>query len=247
MFTSVKSLIMKKEFFYYLLFSVFFFSNCNSKSAEKKGNELIVLDAEKNEIKIDTTLLAIADLPIKMDSVSYLMHPIGNYRTNRYNNEYVFKSSRSGSEDFTLTTNYGDEIKGNMFNLLFQKENSAELKVLTDKNIKIKSVLFLRALFNNTKKQILIYEIVDTDTNEDKDINLLDLHAIYLSDIDGSNFRKISKSNHRIINTKFVKSNNRFYFKTIEKFTLKEVFHYYYIDLSKNDPKVEAYFPLKSK
>ena len=238
---------MKKEFFYYLVFIAFLFVNCNSNN--KKENEIVVLDAHKNEIKIDTTLIAVADLPIKIDSISYLIHPVGYYKSGWYDDEYSSKSSRSGSNNFTISNNYDDKIKGNMFNLFFQKENSSELKPLTDKNIKIRSVSFLRGLFNNTKKKILVYEIIDTDTNEDKTIDLQDLYSIYISNIDGSNFRKISKLNHRIITYKFLNSNNTFYFKTLEKAKSKEVkqiLHYFFADLSKKEILVKEYFPLKN-
>lgn len=239
---------MKNKILFSLLFFPFFIASCNSDNNEKRENELIVLDANKNEIKIDTTLVTIADLPVKIDSVSFLIHPIGNYKIERYDREYIFKSSRSNSDNFKLTNNYGDEIKGNMNNLLFQKDQSSNLTTLTKKNIKIKSVCFLRDLFDVTKKKVFLYEIVDTDTNDDKKINLQDLYSIYISNVDGSNFRKISKGNQKILDTKFIKTNQLFYFKTLEKGSSKEmedIFHYYYLDLSKDKTSVKEYFPIK--
>lgn len=239
---------MKKGILYSLLFFTVFITGCNFDNNEKKENEVVVLDANRNEVKIDTSLVTIADLPIKIDSVSFLIHPIGDSRIERYDKEYLFKSSRSNSDNFTLTNNYGDEIKGNMNNLLFQNEESSKLVPLTEKNIKIKSVLFLRDLFDVAKKKVLLYEIVDTDTNDDKKINLLDLYSIYISDVDGRNFKKITKANQRILNTKFLKTNKSFYFKTLEKANSKkgkDVFHYYYLDLSKDKINVIEYFPIK--
>ena len=58
----------------------------------------------------------------------------------------------------------------------------------------------------------------------------------------------MSKPNQRIINTKFIKSNSKFYFKTVEKNDdedKNEVFHYFFIDMSSKNFEVKEYFPVK--
>ena len=239
---------MKKENYCFLLIFGLFFLSCSQNNNQPQQNEIITLDANKNEIKIDTSLVTIADLPIKIDSISYLIHPIGIYKFKRYDDGFLYKSSKSSVDDFKLTNNYEDVINGNINNLLFQGDKESKFTSLTKDKIKIKSVTFLRDLFDVTKRKVFVYEVVDTDTNKDKKLDLQDLFSIYFSNVDGSNFKKMSKPNQRIINTKFIKSNSKFYFKTVEKNDdedKNEVFHYFFIDMSSKNFEVKEYFPVK--
>lgn len=237
---------MRKYILYPLILMSVLTLSCKTEKFEK-ANEITVLDANKNEVKIDTTLIEIADLPIHIDSTKYLIHPIGNISQIKRGSGYINKSY--GKKAFNNLVNaYGDEIRGNMNNLLFQNINSNNLVPLTEENIRIKSFRFLRKLFKNTKNEVLLFEIIDSDSNDDKKINLEDKVSLYLSNVDGTNFVKISNNNEEIVQTKVININNKLYFKTVEKGKFKKdkkKFHYYYVNLTEKEMKPIEYFPLK--
>lgn len=219
---------------------------CNNKKHQTIDEDKIVVN--KSEIiKKDTTLIEVADLPILIDSTEYLIHPIGYVDKERKDAGYIYKSSRGNYDEFHLTNGYGDEITGSMSNLKFQSITSSKETFLTDDFIKIKSVRFLRNIFNNTSKKILLYEIVDTDTNNDGKVDLEDDEGLYISGINGGDYTKITKSKHKILEFRIVEGINRLYFKTVEKTTLKAKIniHYFYVDLANKNIEVVEYFPLK--
>ena len=118
-------------------------------------------DVENNKIIIDTTLMKVVDLPIHIDSTSYLLHPIGFIKENRSKLSYISKSRKNNASDFSVTSGYSDRISGDMESILFQHIKSNKLLPLTKLNVKINSVEFLRTIFNKTKKQLLLYHVND--------------------------------------------------------------------------------------
>jgi len=237
---------MKKEMILTLLFLGIIFIGCSSNTKDEI-NEITVLDKNKAEIRIDTTLMKVADLPIHIDSTSYLIHPIGYVNSREKGEDYFLKSSSKGGEKYDLTSFYGNEINGVMTNLKFQKIGTDNFISLTKENIEISSVSFLRAIFNNTKKQVLIYKVIDSDTNGDKELNYEDNTSLYLSKIDGTGFTKISPSNQEVTHTQVLAVNNRLYFKTNENVKTKEdklQIHYFYVDFNTEGFKTVEYYPV---
>ena len=66
---------------------------------------------------------------------------------------------------FSISSYGGYKIFGNLSNIKFQHIDSEKLLALTENVIKIKSLTFLKKLFDTTKKQFLVYEVTDKDTN----------------------------------------------------------------------------------
>ena len=58
---------------------------------------------------------------------------------------------------------------------------STNVKPLTDKVVQIQTATFLNAIAAKTKKQIIVYTLVDADTNKDGKINQNDIKSLYLS------------------------------------------------------------------
>ena len=96
----------------------------------------------------------------------------------------------------------------------------------------------------------MVYTMVDMDTNKDGKIDTSDIKALYLSEISGKKFTKISYNFQELIDWKLIGSNNRLYYRTVEdtnkngEFDKKDVVNYYYIDLSKKEWKIIAYEPV---
>jgi len=207
-------------------------------------------NAEPTELKKDSTLIEIADIPIHIDSTNYLLHPIGEYKIQSSRGKVYFGSSSYGSGSFSVSNYNNFEITGNLHNLKFQRTDSEKLTLLTKKNIRIKSISFLRRVFNNTKKQLLVYLVLDKDTNRDHKLDNDDIKSLYISNIDGSNFTKLTPEFQELIDWKVLGIKNRLYFKSIEdtntngEFDKEDKVHYQYIDLNDDKINVTEYQPI---
>lgn len=208
-------------------------------------------ETEIPEIKKDTTFIEISDLPIEIDSTDYLIHPIGDFRIEDKRGKIIYKSSGYRSNKSFSISNYGGyRISGNLSNVKFQHKDSETLSALTQKIIKINSITFLRKLFDNTKKQVLVYEVTDKDTNRDGKIDFSDINTLYISKINGIDFKKLTDTNRELIDWKFIESKNRLYFRTIEdtnkdgEFDKSDIVHYKYVDLNSENLKVTEYKPI---
>jgi hypothetical protein len=218
---------------------VFFLTSCKEEVEQPK-----VIYAEESEIKetkIDTTQIKIADLPIQMEGTSFLLHPIGGVRV--YESNSRMKSSYGSSSVNRISysvSNYNRfEITGFLQNIYFQHIDSTSTKPLTDSKVVIQTATFLNTISDKTKKQILVYTLADKDTNRDGKVDSSDIKALYLSDISGSDFTKISPELQELVDWNLIESKNRLYFRTIEDtnkngdFDKNDLVHYYYVDLLK--------------
>ncbi len=161
-----------------------------------------------------------------------------------------FGSSSYGSGSFSSTNYNRSEITGNFYNVKFQHIDSETLTTLTNKNIRIRSIAFLRYVFNNTKKQILVYRVLDKETNRDNSLDDNDVETLYMSNLDGSSFVKLTTDFQELIDWKEVAVKNRIYFRSMEdtnkngEFDKDGMVHYHYVDLSNDQRKVTEYEPL---
>lgn len=212
-------------------------SSCKEEVEQPK-----VIYAEENEIeetKIDTAQIKIADLPIQMEGTSFLLHPIGGVRV--YENNSRMKSSYGSSSTNRISysvSNYNRfEITGFLQNIYFQHQDSVKTTPLTDIKVVIQTATFLNTISDKTKKQILVYTLADKDTNRDGQVDNSDIKALYLSDISGENFTKISPELQELVDWNLIESKNRLYFRTIEDtnkngdFDKNDLVHYYFVDL----------------
>jgi hypothetical protein len=95
---------------------------------------------KKKISKVDSTQVAISDLPIQMEGTDYLIHPVGDLRVYERGSKarYGFQCNLS----FTIS-NYGEnEITGYLQNLKFQKTDSDSIRPLTDKPFNSNGNLF---------------------------------------------------------------------------------------------------------
>ena len=143
-----------------------------------------------------------------------------------------------------------NEITGFMQNLKFQKTDSDSLVSLTDKPILIHSVNFLSTIAQKSKQQILVYLTEDTDTNKDQKLDNSDIKSLYLSDISGKRFTKISTDVQEVLDWKIIESKNRLYFRAIEDtnkngmFDKNDKIHYNYVNLLEAEWKAIEFMEL---
>ncbi len=196
--------------------------------------------------KTDTTKIEVADLPILMSGSNYLIFPVGDLNVSDGNIRGSYDSATSTNELKFKVSNYSEnEITGYLRNLKFQQIGTDSIKTLTNKTVLIQTVTYLKTI----KQPILVYTLADMDTNKDNKLDANDIKSLYLSDISGNNFSKISTDFHELIDWNLVESQNRLYFRTIEdtnkngEFDKNDILHYHFLDLSNKDWKVSDYHP----
>jgi hypothetical protein len=202
-----------------------------------------------NSRSIDTTSIKIADLPIHMEGTKYLIHPVGDVRV--YDDfSKVYGSSKTNTVSYAISNYNRFEITGYFENLKFQHLDSTNVKALTDEKIQIQTVTYLDRIAANTKRQILVYSVVDKDTNKDNKIDQKDIKSLYISNIDGSNFTKLTEDYLEFIDWNIIETQNRLYFRCIEDINKNGAFdkndkvHYHFVNLLDAEWKVEAYMPI---
>lgn len=232
-----------------LFVSVLILASCKEEVEKPK----VIYDGankEKPYSKIDSTQIAIADLPIQIEGTDYLIHPIGDLRVYERGTKSRYGSSSVIDLSFTIS-NFGEnEITGYLQNLKFQKINSDSIRALTDKQVLIQTATYLSGIADKTNKKIMVYTLFDIDSNRDGKLDTSDIKSLYLSDISGSDFTKISVNFQELIDWSLIESQNRLYFRTAEdtnkngQFDKNDVVHYNYINLANSDWKVESYEPI---
>ena len=186
-----------KKFPLYIIAITAFLASCTEK--EKATPKVIYEDAKaKPTAKADSSQIKIADLPIHMEGTKYLIHAIGDVRIYDGNTR-TYGSSKTNSVSYAISNYNRFELTGYFENLKFQHIDSTALKPLTDKKIQMQTVTFLNTISDKTKKQILVYSLVDMDTNKDAKLDANDIKCLYISDISGKNFRKLSAEFQELI------------------------------------------------
>jgi hypothetical protein len=237
---------MKKYLPYISAMLVVFFVSCKKQEEEKPKVTYDTVSKSKPEIQEGTAQTEIADLPINMEGTNYLIHPVGHVMSDKKG----IKSSYESGESFTVS-NYGEyQITGYLQNLKFQEIGKDTIYALTDKPVLIETATYLKAIADKTKKQLMVYSLADMDTNKDNKLDNSDIKSIYLSDISGKDFTKISADFQELIDWKVLENKNLLYFRTIEdtnkngEFDKSDVVHYYYLNLLDKDRKVQEYKPI---
>nr|MBF6609315.1 hypothetical protein [Flavobacterium sp.] len=153
---------------------------CSCKEEEPEKPKVIYEDTSKSRqsVKVDTTRIEIADLPIHFPGTDYLIHPVGDFRANERSRTYGYE--RGG---FTISNFSEYEITGFLHNLMFQKISSDSLVPLTDKRVLIQTATFLKLTADRTKQQIMVYTMADSDTNKDGRLDVNDIRALYIGQV----------------------------------------------------------------
>lgn len=240
---------MKKLHIALLGMAMLLLASCKEEVEKPK----VIYDATnkgKGIEKMDSTQVAISDLPIQMEGTNYLIHPVADLRVYERGTKARYGSSSVIDLSFTIS-NYGEnEITGYLQNLKFQRTDSDSIHALTNKPALILTATYLKSVSDKAKKQVMAYTMFDMDTNRDGKLDTSDIKSLYLSNISGKKFTKISTDFQELIDWNLVESKNRLYFRTVEdtnkngQFDKNDVVHYNYVDLSIDEWKVSSYEPI---
>lgn len=231
------------------LTSLIFF-NCKEEVETPKVTYESTNKTEIKTIPADTSRIAIADLPIQMEGTSYLIHPIGDFRVYEGRSKTTYGTSNSDKVSFSVSNYNRFELTGFLQNLKFQHIDSTEMRFLTDKKIVISNVSYLNTIFEKSRKQLLVYTIVDMDTNRDKNLDANDIKALYISTIDGKNLKKLTDNMQELIDWNLIESKNRLYFRTIEdtngngQFDKNDRINYHFVNLLNYEFEIKTYNPI---
>lgn len=159
----------------------------------------------------DSSEFKVADLPILIEGTHYLIHPIGDVRVYDIEGK-AYGSSKANQISYAISNYNQNEITGYFDNLHFQHIDSTAIHPLTTKKVQIQTATFLNTMAAKTKKQIMVYTLVDADTNKDGEINQNDIRSLYLSTTSGKEFTKISTDFQEVIDWNIIEAQNRLYF-----------------------------------
>jgi hypothetical protein len=203
----------------------------------------------------DTSKVLIAELPIYFDSTEYLIYPVGFVNLNDRENKGILKGSYSSSDysnsEFSVESNSNDYFSGSITNLVFENLKSRNQRLLTRKMVCITNVQYLRNLSKKIKRNYLLYSVIDKDLNHDEKLDYQDIESLYISKIDGSDFKKITIDYYDYKDGELIIQDLKYFYRTIEdtnkdgSFDKKDKYHYYFIDFANESYKVIEYDPLK--
>jgi hypothetical protein len=193
----------------------------------------------------DSTKVLVSDLPVHYDSTGYIIHPIGLLDLEERTGSSLIKSG-SGYD-------YDDySYSGNLTNLVFENILTREQRILTKKALFIRNFRYLKEVNKKTGKQKIMYTVIDRDSNNDKKLDYNDLESLYLGNLDGTGFVKISKDREEYSEGKMITDELKYYFRTLEdinrdgKYDWRhDKFHYYCLDFLADPVKVTEYNPLQ--
>lgn len=193
---------------------------------------------QKNDVVTNGVL--IADLPIHFEGTSTLLYPVGNVAP-----------SQKGSQSFTISNNNDFQITGYLKNIHFQELQSDSIISLANKSVLIETATYLKSIADKHKKQLMVYTLADADTNKDQKVDENDIQSLYISQLSGKNFTKISADFMELIDWKIIDANARLYYKTIidsnknGQLDAADQVKYFYVDLLNEVWKSVQYAPLK--
>lgn len=236
---------------YIYLFVLFMAISCEQKPETPK---VTYQEPEKEikapEVKIDSSQIKVSDLPVVMEGTKYLIHAIGDVRL--YDNRSSkYGTSKTNSVSYSISNYNRFELTGYLNNLKFQHIDSTSSITLTDKVVEIHTVTYLEEISKKINRGILVYTMVDNDTNRDRKIDANDIKTLYISEINGTNFVKLSADLEELIDWNIIEVQNRLYFRTIEdinkngSFDKNDVVHYYYVDLKLPEWQAVKYNPME--
>ncbi|MBY0488192.1 MAG: hypothetical protein K2P85_13545 [Flavobacteriaceae bacterium] len=239
-----------KNFSKYIVLSLITLLVSCKEDAEKPKVIYGKSEKPKATVSADTSKIVVADLPIQMVGTSVLIHPIGALSVSDNKGSKIESSSYDRDQSFVISNSNEYEITGYLSNLKFQQVGSDSLHVLTDKQILIERITYLKNFSDKTKKQLLVYVLEDMDSNGDGKLDGSDIKSLYISEINGSKFIKFSVDLQELIDWNLIESQNRLYFRTIEDINKNGAFdkddkvHYQFVDLLSKDWKVVEYSPI---
>lgn len=193
------------------------------------------------------------DLPIYLDGVPSLLHPVAVSSVDRYADKSFSGEKISSYIDVSHYT-----LSGQMFNLVFENMHTNQTKPLFKDNAQLiyQADYPVRTLSEKTDTEPakykfyghFIYQVKETLAKDNDDLAVVNQRALYLSDNKGDGLKKLHPDGEYVLETRWLPSVERYYFSTKSdsngdgKITLADKSHNYYVDLADaSNPVVKPY------
>ncbi|MCP2728675.1 hypothetical protein, partial [Limnofasciculus baicalensis] len=210
--------------------------SCQNRSGQEKPQpNLIQTSSAQTTQETSSKTITYGDLIINEKS-DYIMIPVTLSENSDRNKGGLLRGA--SLSDFSEY-----DRKGLFDNILFYRKQDGESHLLLNKPAKISSFDTLEKKEpGKPPTQLLIYKIIETDTNADKKISYEDATIGYLSDLSGKNIKQITPNNTQILNWSIIQSIKSIFVKIIKdsnndkKFT--ETDESTYIKVSLENPTI---------
>ncbi len=132
------------------------------------------------------------------------------------------------------------------WNFIFYDLESGKTRLLTNKKSRISDFRTNLKNVGPILKRSVLFEIADSDYNQDYKLTYSDPTFLFISDINGDNLRRISPKNEDLIEYQIVPDSDKIIFQTQrdtnsdKKFDKKDELVWYLIDLSKDSIPFEV-------
>lgn len=225
-----------------LLASIALLTSCfeDKKAPIVPENVEVINTQTMDSVFDDTTKTLTVQLPILLDSANQiLVHE-------------VFITNNGGQKTSYAYSKKGKDYYEERINLIFEDQIKGKSYLLTDKQIQLNSYSVIARPTQQGNQGLIMYRVVDADYNNDGKIDYKDISSIYIGDITGTTFNKITKDREHFIDGKWLTSlpQSRYYFTSQEDsnkdgyFDDRDIKHYYYIQFNGLDYQIVEYNPL---
>lgn len=221
-----------------LLVLIFIGVSCGSNEKPQaivdENTEVVDFTLEK-----DTTMVKVLALPVYIDSTQYIYHPTKLLHAVVNDRSTVSFKGGNYYESSSIHSNSTYEFNGNYAGFAIEHVKTGAIVNLTSKEIHFSKVRVYCKLEHNPRVEFVIYLGHDLDTNKDGKLNHNDLSALFISNLDGTGFVKLSADFENFRNYTFMVENDKLYFQTVKDtnkdgiFLNDDEFRNYVVDLTK--------------
>ncbi|GAL01756.1 hypothetical protein JCM19314_1476 [Nonlabens ulvanivorans] len=222
-------------------------TSCNTKSKPQ-----VVIDentvAEDFVIQEDTTMVKVLSLPVYIDSTQYIYHPTKLLSNRTKNDSRRFSISKNSYQSGNSNSKYSHyRFNGQYAGFAVENIKTGEIIKITDQEINFSNVKIYNKLEYNPRVEFVLYEGHDLDTNKDERLNHRDVSALFISNLDGSKFKKLSVDFEEYLSYSFLVANDKLYFQTVKdlngdgKYENDDEYLNYVVDLIKEDKQAIRY------
>ncbi|WP_074405795.1 MULTISPECIES: hypothetical protein [Aquimarina] len=161
------------------------------------------------------------------------------------------QNTRGGSR-YSKKSYHADSYP-NYWNLMFYDIKGGKTKLLTQKKTRISDFTTNFKNVGPILKKSVLYKAGDTDYNKDKKLTYVDPEQLFISDIDGNKFSRLSPINENLMEYEIVPNTDKIIFRTLrdsngdKEFDEKDEKIWYLIDLSTESKAIEILNQKKRK
>lgn len=156
-----------------------------------------------------------ANLPFQFQGLDYLYFAVDNIISDKQSEKVYFSSERKVSGTSFASVG-ARSITCDIDNLLIRPNDSSVFHLLSKKPVKIYSIDYLYELDTLYNIQLLVFRMIDTDSNNDNALDRHDIESLYLSNGNGENLIKISPQKEDLLDWKAEQQFGLLYFRTRE-------------------------------